>query len=86
MEMVCGTEEIAVVGKNNSPLGEQVLAQYIPHKVFMAPSKPNVELPLLVGKTPTNPPLIYLCRAYSCLNPVTEASQLLELINKANKN
>ena len=86
MEMICGTEEITVIGENNSSLAEQVLAQYIPHKVFMAPSKPNVELPLLVGKTPTNPPLIYLCRSYSCLNPVTEASQLLELLNKVNKN
>jgi Highly conserved protein containing a thioredoxin domain len=84
--MVCGTEEISVIGENNLSLAEQVLAQYIPHKVLMAPSKPNVELPLLVGKTPTNPPLIYLCRTYSCLNPVTDASQLLELINKVNKN
>ena len=57
MEMVCGTEEITVIGENNLSLGEQVLAQYIPHKVFMAPSKPNVKLPLLVGKTPTNPPI-----------------------------
>jgi uncharacterized protein YyaL (SSP411 family) len=86
LEMVCGTEEISVIGKNNSSLAEQVLAQYIPHKVFMAPSKPNVELPMLVGKMPTNPPLIYLCRTYSCLNPVTDVSQLLELINKVNKN
>jgi uncharacterized protein YyaL (SSP411 family) len=86
LEMVCGTEEICVIGENNLSLAERVLAQYIPHKVFMAPSKPNVELPLLVGKTPTNPPLIYLCRTYSCLNPVTDASQLLELINNVNKN
>jgi len=86
LEVVCGTEEISVIGENNLSIAEQVLAQYIPHKVFMAPSGPNVELPLLVGKTPTNPPLIYLCRTYSCLKPVTDASQLLELINKVNKN
>jgi uncharacterized protein YyaL (SSP411 family) len=85
-EMICGTEEITVIGENNLSLGEQVLAEYIPHKVFMAPSKPHVELPLLVGKTPTNPPLIYLCRSYSCLNPVARVSQLLELLRKVNKN
>jgi len=86
MEMTFGTFEIAVVGDQFEVLARQVLAEYIPHKVFMAAPKGHVELPLLAQKPSTNPPLIYLCRAYSCLKPVTQTRQLLELISKANKN
>lgn len=86
METTYGTSEIAVVGEEFSFLAEQVLAEYIPHKVFMAASKGNVELPILAGKPQVNPPLIYLCKNYSCLKPVTGAGQLLQLINNGNKN
>lgn len=85
MEMTYGTEEIAVVGENSFSLADQVMAEYIPHKVFMASPKANVEFPLLAEKPPTKPALIYLCREYSCLKPVLAVSKLLELINKGIK-
>jgi len=86
MEMTFGTYEIAVVGEQFEVVAERVLAEYIPHKVFMAGSKGHVELPLLAEKPSTNPALIYLCTAYSCLKPVSQISQLLELITNGNKN
>jgi len=63
-----------------------VLAEYIPHKVFMAAPKGIVELPLLAEKPSTNPPLIYLCKAYSCLKPVPHTSELMEFIKSGKKN
>jgi hypothetical protein len=86
MEMVYDTAEIVVVGKDYSSVAKQVLAEYIPHKVFLASSTSCEELPLLAGKPLTNLPLIYLCKAYSCLKPVSEVNQLLGLLNKGNKN
>src|SRR5437762_1121011 len=83
MEMIYGTEEIAVVGENPSLLAEQILAEYIPHKVFMMSSTGNKKLPLLAGKLSNNPPLVYLCRAYSCLKPVSTLGELRMLIKKA---
>jgi len=82
MEMIYGTEEIAVVGENSSSLAEQILAEYIPHKVFMVSSMGNKKLPLLVGKLSNNPPFIYLCKAYSCLKPVSTLGELRMLIKK----
>ncbi|HMG69089.1 MAG TPA: thioredoxin domain-containing protein, partial [Chitinophagaceae bacterium] len=71
MEMIYGTDEIAVVGKDPYLLAGQVLAEYIPHKVFMKSTMSNENLPLLIGKLPKDISLIYLCRAYSCLKPVS---------------
>jgi uncharacterized protein YyaL (SSP411 family) len=79
-EMVYGTEEIVVFGARAPLLAKKVLAEYIPHKVFMSSEKPDENLPLLIGKTPTDKPLIYLCREYSCLKPVSGVGELLELI------
>jgi uncharacterized protein YyaL (SSP411 family) len=85
MEMIYGTEEIAVVGENPYSLAEQILAEYIPHKVFMISSTGNKKLPLLAGKLSNNPPLVYLCRAYSCLKPVSTLGELRMLIKSRNK-
>ncbi|HEV8507607.1 MAG TPA: thioredoxin domain-containing protein [Chitinophagaceae bacterium] len=86
MELVDGLKEIVVVGGEPSTLAAQVLAEYIPHKIFLVSKTGKEQLPLLTGKTPIDKTLIYLCREYSCLKPVTEVNQLLALINEGNKN
>ena len=85
MELVDGTSEIVVLGTDPSGLAAQVLAEYIPHKIFLVSKNGKEQLPLLTGKTPIDKPLIYLCREYSCLKPVTEVNQLLALLNERNK-
>jgi uncharacterized protein YyaL (SSP411 family) len=85
-EIIYGTEEIAVVGKNSFSLASRILAEYIPHKVIMISLAGNEKLPLLAGKQPSDPPLIYLCKAYSCLKPVSEVNELVKLLNIRNKN
>ncbi|MFI5187402.1 MAG: thioredoxin domain-containing protein [Chitinophagales bacterium] len=81
MEMILGTKEIALVGKNSDNLAKQVLAEFIPHKVFVFSTINNEKLPLLMGKPATETALIYLCRSYSCLKPVSGVNELLKLIN-----
>jgi uncharacterized protein YyaL (SSP411 family) len=86
MEITYGTQEIVVVGEKSFLLAKQVLAEYIPHKVFMASPIGIGNLPLLAGKQSANPALIYLCKAYSCLKPVSEVSELIKLVANRNKN
>jgi len=85
-EIVNGTNEIAVVGKDAQRLGEQLLAEFIPHKVLMISPMGDEKFPLLSGKSENPISLIYLCQAYSCLKPVSQVHELLNLINIRNKN
>jgi uncharacterized protein YyaL (SSP411 family) len=85
-EITCGTDEIVVAEQDSFKLSEMVLAEYIPHKVFITSLNNLVELPLLRGREPQNIPLIYLCRSYECLKPVSGVDELLKLINIRNKN
>jgi uncharacterized protein YyaL (SSP411 family) len=86
MEMTFGTEEIAVVGKNSYNVAKKLLAEYIPHKVFVVSEMARENIPLLAGKSPNDIPLIYLCKDYSCLKPVSDPTDLLKLVNIRNKN
>ena len=85
IEIIDGIKEIVVIGGDSSALAAQVLGEYIPHKIFLVSKTGEEQLPLLTGKTPIGKALIYLCREYSCLKPVTEVNQLLALMNERNK-
>ena len=80
-EMIAGTNEIAVVGTNFSLFFEELKDFYIPHRVLMATNLAGSTFPLLVEKPVTNISTIYLCRKYTCLNPVFSAKELIMLIN-----
>ena len=86
VEIIDGTKEVVLIGGEPSVLAKQVLAEYIPHKIFVVSKTGKEQLPLLTGKTPIDKPLIYLCYEYSCLKPVAEVNQLLALMNERNKN
>ena len=80
-ELIAGTNEIALVGIDFSNTHTAVLKEYIPHKVIMASSTDDAEFALLSGKPVTNTTTIYLCRNYTCKNPVISAKELISLIN-----
>lgn len=84
-EIIDGTSEIAVVGKNLYNLHTEILQQYIPHRVLMTSEKGDNNFPLLTGKMTADKPTIYLCRSYTCLNPVFSAKELISLIDKGQK-
>ncbi len=80
-EIVSGTNEIVVVGNNFQEVQQEILSHYLPHKVVMASKNDDPMFPLLVEKTGTDRTTIYLCRTYTCLNPVFSAKDLITLIN-----
>jgi uncharacterized protein len=86
LEVMAGTEEIVVLGRDVFKLATDVLAEYIPHKVFVFSAISNKKLPLLSEKLAKDVPLIYVCRSYVCLKPVSSTKELLKLINIRNKN
>jgi len=82
-EIVTGTSEIAIIGDGFLKTLAEVLPEYIPHRVVMASNRANPDFPLLEGKSVSRKTTIYLCRNYTCLNPVFSAKELMLLINKA---
>ncbi len=79
-EIIDGTQEIAIVGESSAELISQVLAEFIPQKIFMTTSAKTDNFPLLRGKLPANPPLIYLCKRYACQQPVASLDELRKLL------
>ena len=79
LEIVTGTDEIAIVGKDAFLLQKQVLENFIPHKVIMCSERQSSQFPLISDKKEGNPAIIYLCRNYACLKPVTTVKDLLAL-------
>ena len=84
-EIIAGTDEIAVVGKEFAGVYREILDQYIPHRVMLAAPDPDTAYPLLAGKPTSVKPVIFLCRNYTCEQPVFSAIELRTLINKAPK-
>jgi uncharacterized protein YyaL (SSP411 family) len=81
-EIITGTNEIAVTGKSISSTLMDLLKRYIPQRVVMASEKDEQLFPLLAGKPITDPPSIWLCRDYSCQQPVQGVDELITLINR----
>ena len=81
-EIIAGTNEIVIVGDDFSTIQEEILGKYIPHRVLMASITADNSFPLLVEKEAAGLTTIFLCRNYTCLNPVFSANELITLINK----
>jgi uncharacterized protein YyaL (SSP411 family) len=84
-EIVDGTREIAVMGSGYETILGEVLARYLPHRVLMGAEEEDESFPLIAGKKAGNPVLIYLCKDFSCLNPVDSTAALMGLIDSAKK-
>ena len=80
-EMVAGTYEIAVVGKDHEQLMGELHRLYLPHKVLMGSETGDDEFPLLRHKNSADRAFIFLCRNYSCEQPVVTISRFISLIN-----
>jgi uncharacterized protein len=80
MEILAGTQEIAIVGKNAMQLHGELLKEFIPYRVLMASIKGDNTFPLMGGKEATDPASIYLCKDFSCLQPVNTLKDLMSLM------
>jgi uncharacterized protein YyaL (SSP411 family) len=79
-EFVAGTLEIVVLGRELTPVHKELLAKYIPHRVMMV-STATGEWPLLSGKPLHTKTKLWLCKDYSCREPVDSVDELIALIN-----
>jgi uncharacterized protein YyaL (SSP411 family) len=81
-ELIAGTDEIVITGKNAADHHKQVLKYYNPASIIISSGKSDIDFPLLADKPLKNEVLIYLCRNFSCLPPVKTTNELISLINK----
>ena len=82
LEITAGTNEIAVIANKPQPVLSQILKEYIPHKVLMSSEGASNVFPLLSGKVKSTEVNVYLCRNYSCENPVSTVEALVDLIKR----
>lgn len=75
-EMMKGLDEIVLMG-DYQKAQKQILAHYLPHAIFMVSSKPEDKYPLLKDKQILQPLTIYLCKNYSCQQPVYSVEKLI---------
>jgi uncharacterized protein YyaL (SSP411 family) len=82
LEILIGTNEIVVISEEPQHILTQVLKEYIPHKIIMAAADGSNSFPLLSGKGKYEGTALYLCRDYTCENPVSSISALIDLIRR----
>jgi uncharacterized protein YyaL (SSP411 family) len=82
LEIAAGTNEIAVIASKPQAILSQILKQYIPHKVLMSSEAASNSFPLLSGRLKSGHVNVYLCRNYSCENPVSTVEALVGLIKR----
>ncbi len=79
-EIIKGTNEIAIVGKEWESYLVKTLGAGIPHKLVLAAEKPVINYPLLADKAENSEILIYLCKNYACRRPVNSVEELRSLL------
>jgi len=79
-EMIHSTNEIVILGDEFQTLLEEVLQTYIPNKVIMGSKESDFYYPLMAGKDSKGSTLIYLCKDFSCRQPISSTAALLEQI------
>ena len=77
--------EIAILGKDFDKIHQELLAQFIPHRILMASQVETSQFPLLAKKRIENQPFIYVCKNFSCLEPTTSVSITMQQIEGAKR-
>jgi len=80
LEISIGPTEIVIISDEPQDILTQVLKEYIPHKIIMSATEGSNSFPLLSGKGKYHEAALYLCRNYTCENPVSSISALIDLI------
>ncbi|HVZ57452.1 MAG TPA: thioredoxin domain-containing protein [Chitinophagaceae bacterium] len=77
-ESVAGTREIAIVGDLYATRLAELLTHYVPHRVLMAAPASDPDYPLLAGKGEPGTTQMYLCKDFSCRQPVDSTSSFIQ--------
>ena len=79
-EVISGTIEIALTGKDLKNYLGKLLNVHISHKVVQSSPVPRSEYPLLANKAETSGIRIYVCENYACQKPVSTIGELVGLL------
>ncbi len=81
--LVAGMNEIVLAGENLSAFWKDILHIFIPNKVLQisVPGFDNTSFPLLKGKDSMKEPVIFVCKDYTCHNPVNNVESFIRLVN-----
>jgi uncharacterized protein len=77
-----GVPEVALTGQHIQKLHNEFLRTFIPFRIFQSTTQETKYFPLLAGKKISEKPLLFLCKDYSCQQPVTEVKALRELLER----
>jgi len=82
-EFFYGTNELSVVGEDHNSLKDNILGEYIPHRILQTAQRSDPGFALLRDKDPGGSTAIWLCKNFSCQAPVTGLTDLMLLIDRA---
>ncbi|HET9056838.1 MAG TPA: thioredoxin domain-containing protein [Chitinophagaceae bacterium] len=82
IDQCVGINEIAIVGPQFDVFRDKLISHYLPNKILQTSLNVNTAFPLQNRKPGSNKTLLFLCKNYTCLQPVTTVNSLLELIVK----
>ncbi len=85
LQQNAGMNEIAIIGTDHVAVTSNVLLNFIPNLIVMSAATENKRFPLLANKPEATTVLIYLCKNYACLPPVSDIQLLMEAIDNTNK-
>jgi uncharacterized protein YyaL (SSP411 family) len=77
LEIVQGTHEILVLGKDALEKGNELLKGYLPNKVVMLSREINENYPLMQHKAVAGETSFYVCRNYTCQLPLTSVNEVM---------
>ena len=75
--------EIVLAGSLSEQKHREFLAKGIPNRIFQLSSVTHPELPLLRNKPVQGLSQFFLCRDYSCQQPVREVDELIGLLKNS---
>ncbi len=77
--------EVVITGRRLEGVRKDFLREMIPYRVFQSATQENTHFPLLSGKAAGDPPLIFLCKNYTCQLPVNEVNAFVRLLENVQK-
>ncbi|MGE5108221.1 MAG: thioredoxin domain-containing protein [Sphingobacteriales bacterium] len=81
-DQVIGINEMAIVGSNFYEYRDNLIRHYQPNKIVQTSLIENPDFPLLRGRGAVSETLLYLCKNYTCHQPVSTVNSLIEIIVK----
>jgi uncharacterized protein YyaL (SSP411 family) len=75
--------EIVLAGSPSEEKFREFLAKWIPNRIFQRTSVSLPDFPILRNKPVQGPAQFFLCRDYSCQQPVKEVSELVSLLKNS---